>query len=96
MIIILGAIIVTASVLGGFMMAGGHLGALDSGFRIRRHLRLGRAARSIIMSPKKVLVGHGTSRALGTLERRSLTTKKPTKNFSKPFTSFSCSPAETA
>ncbi|MDB6053124.1 MAG: Flagellar motor component [Verrucomicrobiales bacterium] len=55
MIVILGAIIVTASVLGGFMMAGGHIGALIqiSEFVVICGSALGAL---IIMSPKKVLI----------------------------------------
>jgi chemotaxis protein MotA len=55
MIIILGAIIVTASVLGGFIMAGGHPGNLMqiSEFVVIAGSALGAL---IIMSPKKVLV----------------------------------------
>lgn len=55
MIIIIGAVIVIASVLGGFMMAGGHPGAL---IQIAEFVVIcGSAAGAlIIMSPKKVLV----------------------------------------
>jgi chemotaxis protein MotA len=55
MIIIIGAIIVFASVLGGFMMAGGHPGAL---IQISEFVVICGAAAGalVIMSPKKVLV----------------------------------------
>jgi chemotaxis protein MotA len=55
MIIIIGAIIVTASVLGGFIMAGGHPGNLMqvSEFIVIAGSALGAL---IIMSPKKVLI----------------------------------------
>lgn len=55
MIIIIGAIIVTVSVLGGFMMAGGHPGTL---LQIAEFVIICGAAGGalIIMSPKKVLV----------------------------------------
>lgn len=55
MIIIVGAIIVFASVLGGFVMAGGHPGAL---IQISEFIVICGAAAGamIIMSPKKVLV----------------------------------------
>jgi chemotaxis protein MotA len=55
MIVILGAIIVTASVAGGFLMAGGHLGALIqiSEFVVICGAALGAL---IIMAPKKVLI----------------------------------------
>ncbi|MDX1952335.1 MAG: flagellar motor stator protein MotA [Verrucomicrobiota bacterium] len=55
MIVIIGAIVVTISVIGGFMMAGGHVGALiqPSEFVVI----CGSAAGAlIIMSPKKVLM----------------------------------------
>lgn len=54
MIIIIGAIIVTLSVLGGFMMAGGHVGAL---IQISEFIVIVGAAGGalIIMSPKKIL-----------------------------------------
>lgn len=55
MIIIVGAIIVIGSVLGGFMMAGGHLGAL---MHLSELIIIGGAALGamVIMSPKKVLI----------------------------------------
>jgi chemotaxis protein MotA len=55
MIIIVGAIIVFASVLGGFVMAGGHPGAL---IQISEFIVICGAAGGamIIMSPKKVLI----------------------------------------
>src|SRR5215467_7500982 len=55
MIIIVGAIIVFASVLGGFVMAGGHPGAL---LQISEFIVICGAAGGalIIMSPKKVLM----------------------------------------
>jgi chemotaxis protein MotA len=55
MIIIIGAIIVIASVLGGFVMAGGHPGAL---IQVAEFVVIvGSAAGAlIIMSPKKVLI----------------------------------------
>ena len=65
MIIIIGAIIVFASVLGGFMMAGGHPGAL---IQISEFVVIVGAAGGalIIMSPKKVLMDlmHGIIAAL--------------------------------
>ena len=65
MIIIIGAIIVFVSVLGGFMMAGGHPGAL---IQIAEFVVICGAAGGalIIMSPKKVLVDlvHGMIAAL--------------------------------
>jgi chemotaxis protein MotA len=66
MIIIIGAIIVTASVLGGFMMAGGNVMALmqPSEFIVI----CGAAAGAlIIMSPKKVLVAM-VKQAMGALK----------------------------
>ena len=55
MIILIGAIIVFASVLGGFVMAGGHPGAL---IQVAEFVVICGAAGGalIIMSPKKVLV----------------------------------------
>jgi chemotaxis protein MotA len=55
MIILLGAFIVIASVLGGFLMAGGYVGAL---IHVSELVIIGGAAFGalIIMSPKKVLV----------------------------------------
>jgi chemotaxis protein MotA len=55
MIIIIGAIIVLASVLGGFVMAGGHPGAL---IQVSEFVVICGAAGGamVIMSPKKVLV----------------------------------------
>ena len=55
MIILVGTIIVFASVLGGFMMAGGHVGAL---LHLSELIIIGGAALGalIIMSPKKVLI----------------------------------------
>jgi chemotaxis protein MotA len=55
MIILIGAIIVTASVLGGFVMAGGHVGAL---IHISEFIIIGGAAFGalVIMSPKKVFL----------------------------------------
>ena len=55
MIIIIGAIIVTVSVLGGFMMAGGHPGTL---IQVAEFVVICGAAGGalIIMSPKKVLL----------------------------------------
>jgi chemotaxis protein MotA len=58
MIIIIGAIIVLASVLGGFIMGGGHPGVL---LHMNELLIIGGAALGalIIMSPKKVLIDMG-------------------------------------
>jgi len=55
MVVIIGAIIVTVSVIGGFMMAGGHVGAL---IQIAEFVIICGAALGalIIMSPKKVLM----------------------------------------
>src|SRR5262245_8473451 len=55
MIIIVGAIVVMLSVVGGFMIGGGHLGAL---LHFNELLIIGGGAlgAAIIMSPKKVLV----------------------------------------
>lgn len=55
MIILIGTIIVFGSVLGGFMIAGGHVGAL---MHISEFIVIGGAALGalVIMSPKKVLV----------------------------------------
>jgi chemotaxis protein MotA len=55
MIIFLGAIIVTASILGGFVWGGGHLGAL---FHPNELLVIAGGAMGalVIMSPKKVLI----------------------------------------
>ena len=65
MIIIIGAIIVFVSVLGGFMMAGGHPGAL---IQVSEFVVICGAAGGalIIMSPKKVLLDmmHGIMAAL--------------------------------
>lgn len=65
MIIIIGAIVVFVSVLGGFMMAGGHPGSL---IQIAEFVVICGAAGGalIIMSPKKVLIDlmHGMMAAL--------------------------------
>jgi len=55
MIIIIGAIIVTGSVIGGFMMAGGHIGAL---LQISEYVVIiGSASGALItMAPKSVLI----------------------------------------
>jgi chemotaxis protein MotA len=55
MIIIIGSLIVIGSVLGGFMMAGGHVGAL---IHVSEFIVIGGAALGamVIMAPKKVLV----------------------------------------
>lgn len=55
MIVLIGSIIVMASVLGGFMMAGGHVGAL---IHVSEFIIIGGAAfgAMVIMSPKKVLI----------------------------------------
>ena len=55
MIIVIGAFIVIASVIGGFMMAGGHVGAL---LHLSELVIIGGAALGalVIMSPKKVLI----------------------------------------
>lgn len=66
MIVIIGCIIVTASVLGGFMMAGGHLAVL---IQVAEFVVICGAAGGalIIMSPKKVLMDL-VKQALGTLK----------------------------
>lgn len=66
MIVIIGCIIVTVSVLGGFMMAGGHLAVL---IQVAEFVVICGAAGGalIIMSPKKVLVDL-MKQALGTLK----------------------------
>lgn len=55
MIVIVGAVIVLGSVLGGFMIAGGHVGSL---LHISEFIVIGGAALGamVIMSPKKVLI----------------------------------------
>lgn len=55
MIVIIGCIIVLGAVLGGFTMAGGHVGAL---IHISEFVTIGGAALGalIVMSPKKVLI----------------------------------------
>ena len=55
MLVIIGALVVTFSVIGGFMMAGGHVGALvqPSEFVVILGAALGAL---IIMAPKKVLL----------------------------------------
>ena len=55
MIILIGAIIVLGSVLGGFIMAGGHLGSL---MHVSEFIVIGGAALGamVIMAPKKVLL----------------------------------------
>lgn len=55
MIVLIGSFIVIASVLGGFMMAGGHVGAL---IHVSEFVIIGGAALGalVIMSPKKVLI----------------------------------------
>lgn len=55
MIVIVGAVIVLGSVLGGFMIAGGHVGSL---MHISEFIVIGGAALGamVIMSPKKVLI----------------------------------------
>jgi chemotaxis protein MotA len=58
MIIIVGAIIVTFSILGGFMWGGGHLGALVHPNELLV-IGGGAAGGLVIMSPKKVLVDMG-------------------------------------
>ncbi|MEW6302722.1 MAG: flagellar motor stator protein MotA [Verrucomicrobiota bacterium] len=66
MIVIIGAIIVAASVLGGFVIAGGHVGVL---IQVSEFIVICGAAGGalIIMSPKKVLVDLG-KQALATLK----------------------------
>lgn len=68
MIVIVGAIIVIASVLGGFTMAGGHVGSL---MHVSELIVIGGCALGalIIMSPKKVLMD---------LARKVMTTLKGT------------------
>ncbi len=58
MIILIGAIIVMASVIGGFMMGGGHVGAL---MHLSEFVVIGGSALGamIIMAPKKVLIDLG-------------------------------------
>lgn len=55
MIVLIGCIIVIGSVLGGFMMAGGHVGSL---MHLSEFIVIGGAALGamVIMSPKKVLI----------------------------------------
>src|SRR5687767_623695 len=55
MIIIIGSIIVIGSVVGGFLIAGGHVGAL---LHLSELIIIGGAAAGalVIMSPKKVLI----------------------------------------
>lgn len=55
MIVIVGCIVVLGAVLGGFMMAGGHVGAL---IHVSEFVTIGGASLGalIVMSPKKVLV----------------------------------------
>jgi len=55
MVVIGGMIFVTAAVIGGFMMAGGHVGAL---FHLSEFVTIGGASLGalIIMSPKKVMM----------------------------------------
>ena len=66
MLVILGALVVTGSVIGGFVMAGGHVGAL---WQISEFvIILGSAFGAlIIMAPKKVLLDMGRQ-VLGTLK----------------------------
>lgn len=66
MIVIIGCIVVIASVIGGFMMAGGHVGAL---IQVSEFVVIcGSAAGAmIIMSPKKVLMDM-VKQILGTLK----------------------------
>lgn len=66
MIVIFGALLVTASVLGGFIMAGGHVMVL---IQVSEFVVIcGSAAGAlIIMSPKKVLIEMGRQ-LLGTLK----------------------------
>lgn len=65
MIIIIGSLIVAVSVIGGFMMAGGHVGAL---WHVSEFVIIigGAFGALIIMSPKKVLIDllHGVIRIL--------------------------------
>lgn len=58
MIVLVGSIIVLAAVLGGFTMAGGHIGAL---LHASEFVTIGGAALGalIVMSPKKVLIDLG-------------------------------------
>lgn len=60
MIIIIGAIIVTVSIIGGFMMAGGHLGSL---IQVAEFVVIVGAATGalVIMSPKKSLIFSSTT-----------------------------------
>ncbi len=66
MLVIIGALVVTGSVIGGFMMAGGHVGALwqVSEFVVILGSALGAL---IIMAPKKVLLDM-VKQVLGTLK----------------------------
>jgi chemotaxis protein MotA len=58
MVILIGAVVVLVSVLGGFVMAGGHIGAL---LHLSELIIIGGAAVGalIVMSPKKVLIEIG-------------------------------------
>lgn len=66
MIVIVGCIIVFGSVLGGFMMAGGHVGAL---IVISEYIVIGGSGLGalIIMAPKNVIIGL-VKQAVGTLK----------------------------
>lgn len=66
MLVIIGALVVTGSVIGGFMMAGGHVGALwqVSEFVVILGSALGAL---IIMAPKKVLLDM-VKQVMGTLK----------------------------
>ena len=55
MIVIIGLVVVVGAVLGGFTLAGGHVGAL---IHVSEFITIGGAALGamIVMSPKKVLI----------------------------------------
>ncbi|GDY23906.1 flagellar motor protein MotA [Verrucomicrobiota bacterium] len=66
MLVIIGALVVTGSVIGGFMMAGGHVGAL---WQVSEFVVILGAAMGalIIMAPKKVLMDM-VKQVMGTLK----------------------------
>ena len=92
MIVIVGCIVVIGAVLGGFIMAGGHIGALIHPTEV---LTIGGAALGglIVSSPKKVLI----DLMKGILARsKARRTRRPTKKCSSACTTCCAWPAATA
>ncbi len=89
MIVIIGAIIVLGSVLGGFIMAGGHPLAL---MHLSEFVIIGGAALGalVLMSPKKVLMDL-VKQALGHAQRLALQQAGLRRTCSRRSTNCSCS-----